>query len=83
MLAALEKVSGKQWKVESTDLKASVKDTQARLAKDDFSTATVLLKDAIFDSSAGTNWDTRGIASNSLLELPKEDLETTIRGVLQ
>ena len=83
VLAAFEKLSGKQWKVESTDLKANVKDTYARLAKGDFSTAAVLLQDAIFDSTAGTNWDARGISSNALLELPKEDLEATLQKVLQ
>lgn len=79
----MEKVTGKSWKVDSIDLPAKAADAKARLARGDFSGIPTLLQDVIFDSAAGTNWDARGITSNELLQLPKQDLETTIRALVK
>ncbi|KAI9931457.1 hypothetical protein ASPWEDRAFT_37741 [Aspergillus wentii DTO 134E9] len=83
LLAEVERITGKEWKVETISFEELTKDAREKLKNNDFSRVGALIQDVIFDSATGNDWDIRGVTSNELLELPdKEDLEATLRRVL-
>jgi hypothetical protein len=83
ILAALEDVTGKKWAVEKATSTEALQQGREKFGKGDMSGFLQLLLASILDPENGNNFEASATLSNGLLGLPKEDLKTVTKAVLE
>ncbi|KAI9659032.1 MAG: hypothetical protein M1821_001992 [Bathelium mastoideum] len=83
LLAAIEKISGEKWSVETVDSEAIIHDANKRLAEGDKSATWVLIETGFVTGRYGGNLAEEGPIENELLDLQPVSLEDVVREGLE
>jgi hypothetical protein len=83
ILATLEEITGKKWAVEKASTTEALQQGREKLGKGDMSGFFQLLIASTLGPENGNNYEESATLSNDLLGLPKEDLKTVTKAVLE